>query len=66
MSNSNLHNHNPLPVLAAGGAAGKFQGGRHLKFAAATPMANLLVNILPSVDIPRESEGDSTGPLAGV
>ena len=32
MSNSNIHNHAPLPVLVAGGAAGKMKGGRHLKY----------------------------------
>ena len=32
MSNSNVHNHSPLPILLAGGAAGKLKGGRHLKY----------------------------------
>ena len=27
MSNSNVHNHSPLPVVVAGGAAGKLKGG---------------------------------------
>src|SRR6476659_2244927 len=42
MSNSNIHNHGPLPVLVAGGAAGKMKGGRHIKTPEGTPMANLL------------------------
>jgi len=66
ISNSNVHNHNPLPVLTAGNLGGKIKAGQHLKFAEATPMANLLVNILHAVDIPQDSIGDSTGPLAGV
>ncbi|MEO8100223.1 MAG: DUF1552 domain-containing protein [Acidobacteriota bacterium] len=66
LSNSNIHNHDPLPVLTAGGAGGKFKTGQHLKFAENTPMANLLVNVMHAVDIPMESIGDSTGPLAGV
>ncbi len=37
MSNSNLHNHFPLPVLVAGGACGKIKGGRHLRYADEDP-----------------------------
>lgn len=66
LSNSNLHNHNPLPVLTAGTANGKLKTGQHLKYAEGTPMANLLVNVMHAVDIPQDSIGDSTGPLAGV
>lgn len=66
ISNSNVHNHNPLPVLTAGSLGGRIKAGQHLKFAEATPMANLLVNVLHAVDIPQDSIGDSTGPLAGV
>src|ERR1700723_668453 len=46
MSNSNIHNHSPLPILLGGGAAGRLRGGRHLKYAEETPMANLLLSIL--------------------
>jgi hypothetical protein len=63
LSNSNIHNHNPLPVVLAGGAAGHLKGGRHLKYAENTPMANLLVSMMHKADIPQETLGDSTGPL---
>ena len=63
MSNSNVHNHSPLPVFVAGGAAGRMKGGRHLKYPEGTPMANLLVSILDKAGIPEKSVGDSTGPL---
>src|SRR3979411_1402349 len=43
MSNSNVHNHFPLPNLVVGGATGQHSGGRHLKFADHTPMTNLLL-----------------------
>jgi len=66
MSNSNIHNHGPLPVLVAGGAAGKLKGGRHLKYPENTPMANLLMTILNKAGIPQESIGDSTGFLSEV
>jgi hypothetical protein len=64
MSNSNIHNHSPLPVLVAGGAAGKMKGGRHLKYPENTPMANLLLTILDKAGVPQESIGDSTGILS--
>jgi len=66
MSNSNIHNHSPLPVLVAGGAAGKMKGGRHLKYPENTPMANLLLTILDKAGVPQESIGDSTGLLSEV
>ena len=63
MSNSNVHNHSPLPILVAGGAAGRMKGGRHFKYPENTPMANLLLTILDKAGIPQESVGDSTGLL---
>jgi uncharacterized protein DUF1552 len=66
MSNSNVHNHGPLPVLVAGGAAGRLKGGRHIKYPENTPMSNLLMTILDKAGIPQESVGDSTGFLSEV
>jgi Protein of unknown function (DUF1552) len=66
MSNSNVHNHSPLPVLVAGGAAGRMKGGRHLKYPDDTPMSNLLLSILDKAGCPQESVGDSTGLLSEV
>jgi len=63
MSNSNVHNHSPLPVFVAGGAGGQIKGGRHLKYPENTPMANLLLSILHKAGVPQDSVGDSTGPL---
>jgi hypothetical protein len=64
MSNSNVHNHAPLPIVVAGGAAGKMKGGRHLKYAENTPMANLLLTMLDKAGVRQDSVGDSTGMLA--
>jgi hypothetical protein len=61
MSNSNAHNHFPLPILVAGGASGKLKGGRHLKYPDRTPMTNLLATLLDKVGVPMERLGDSTG-----
>jgi hypothetical protein len=64
MSNSNAHNHFPLPSLILGGGAGQIQGGRHLKYEDHTPMANLLVTLLEKTGVHQETLGDSSGRLA--
>jgi Protein of unknown function (DUF1552) len=65
MSNSNAHNHFPLPNLILGGASGQQEGGRHLKYPDHTPMTNLLLSMLDKVGVPMETLGDSTGSLQG-
>jgi hypothetical protein len=64
MSNSNAHNHFPLPNLVVGGAAGRMKGGRHLKYPDHTPMTNLLLTVLDKGGVEMESLGDSTGKMA--
>jgi hypothetical protein len=66
MSNSNMHNHFPLPNVLAGGAAGKLKGGRHLRYPDHTSMGDLLLTMLDKVGIPVETVGDSQGGLVGV
>jgi len=63
MSNSNVHDHAPLPVLVAGGAGGRLKGGRHITYKPGTPMSNLLVTILNKAGVEQEKVGDSTGLL---
>ena len=63
MSNSNAHDHYPLPNLVLGGASGRMKGGRHLRYADHTPMTNLLVSMLDKAGVRQESLGDSTGRL---
>ena len=43
MSNGNQHDHDPLPVVIAGGASGRLQGDRHIVTPPHTPMSNLLL-----------------------
>lgn len=61
MGNPNLHDHTNLPILVAGGAAGNMQGGRHLQFEQATPLANLHITLLDKVGVHQESFADSDG-----
>jgi len=63
MSNGNQHDHDPLPVILAGGAAGQFKGGQHLQSAPHTPMSNLLLAMLNKLGIDQAQHGDSTGLL---
>jgi hypothetical protein len=63
MSNGNQHDHDPLPIILAGGASGQLKGGRHLRYAAHTPMSNLLLSMLDKLGIPAEKHGDSTARL---
>jgi len=64
MSNSNAHNHFPLPVLVAGGGSGRMKGGRHLKYPDHTPMTNLLLTLLDKAGVAMDSLGDSTGKMS--
>jgi hypothetical protein len=67
LGNSNLHEHNNLPCLLAGAAAGTIKGGRHLRYAPNTPQANLFLTILDKLGMPTpEKIGDSTGHLSDV
>jgi hypothetical protein len=64
MSNSNQHDHDPLPIILAGGASGRLQGGRHIRAdAPKTPLANLQLAMLEKLGVEQESFGDSTGML---
>jgi hypothetical protein len=64
MSDGNSHNHDPLPILLAGGAGGRLTGNRHLVQPEHTPMSNLLLGILQKLGCPEEHFGDSTAALA--
>jgi len=64
MSNSNAHDHFPLPNLVIGGASGRLKGGRHLRYPDRTPMTNLLLSVLDKAGVREDQLGDSTGALA--
>jgi len=65
MSNSNAHDHFPLPNLVLGHAGG-MKGGRHLRYPDHTPMTNLLVTMLDKVGVKQDTLGDSTGPMSNL
>jgi len=61
ISDGNQHNHEPLPILLAGGASGRLAGNRHIRAPAGTRLANLQLDMLHKLDVPVDSFGDSTG-----
>jgi hypothetical protein len=66
MSNSNAHDHFPLPMALIGGGNGKLKGGQHLRYPDRTPVANLMLTVLNRAGVPLESLGDSTGAFSEV
>jgi hypothetical protein len=65
MSNSNAHNHYPLPTSIVGGWK-TVKGGQHLVMPEHTPLANVLLTFLERAGIEQEKLGDSTGKVAEI
>lgn len=62
-SDGDRHNHDDLPILLAGRGGGTIKTGRHLRFAAETPVTNLWASLLDRMDVRVPLIGDSTGRL---
>ena len=62
MSNSNAHNHYPLPTSFVGGWK-TVKGNRHVVAPEKTPLSNVLLTFLDKIDIAQDKLGDSTGKL---
>ena len=62
MGNPDVHDHVNLPIVVAGGA-GKLKGGRYIKYAQPTPLANLHLTLLEKVGVRLESFADSQGTI---
>jgi hypothetical protein len=61
ISNGNVHDHSPLPVLLCGGGASRLQGGRHIVYQNEPPVSNVLRSILDKADVHIDRLGESTG-----
>lgn len=66
MSNSNAHDHYPLPTAIVGTAGGRIKGNQHIVAAERTPVSNLMMTILDRLEVTPEEQGDSTGLIADV
>ena len=63
ISDSNTHFHDDLPIALIAGKKTGIDGGRYVRYAEGTPLANLHLSILESLGTPEEAFGDSTGKL---
>ena len=61
MGNPDVHDHVNLPIVVAGGGAGKLKGSRHIKYAEPAPLANLHLTLLEKVGVHQDSFADSRG-----
>jgi hypothetical protein len=66
MSDSNRHNHDPLPSAVIGRGYGKIKGGQHLSYPQSTPLANLMLTLLDRARIPVDKIGDSNAVMSEV
>ncbi len=66
MGNPNQHDHINLPIIVAGGAGGVMKGGRHLRHAKPTPLANLHLALLDKAGVRIDKFADSDGKLDGL
>jgi hypothetical protein len=63
ISDSNTHFHDDLPIALVGGAAAGIKGGRYVRYAKGTPLANMHMTVLDKLGVKVEKLGDSTGRL---
>jgi hypothetical protein len=61
MTNGNAHDHENLPTLLVGGAAGRHKGNRHIKMPKSTPLSNLMISLMDKAGVDTEKFGQSTG-----
>ena len=67
ISESNIHTHDDLPIVLAGGANGRLKGNRHLVYSKETPLNNLFLNMFDLAGLPHvDGFGDSTGRLTNL
>jgi hypothetical protein len=59
MSNSNNHDHAPLPTLIVGTNGGRIKGNNHVRLPERTRHANVLYTLMDRVNIPVDGVGDS-------
>jgi hypothetical protein len=59
MGNPDVHDHENLPVLVAGG--GSKTGGRHIRYKDPTPLANVHLTLLDRAGVHLDSFADSNG-----
>jgi hypothetical protein len=63
MGDCNAHDPRNVPLVLAGGRSAQLKGGRHIRYAKETPLANLHLTLLDKFGVQMDRMGDSTGRL---
>jgi len=63
MGNPDVHDHVNLPIVVAGGAAGRMKGARHIRYKEPVPLANLHLTLLDKAGVRLDAFADSTGKI---
>ncbi len=64
MGNPDVHDHIDLPIVVAGGAAGRMKGARHIRYnEPAVPLANVHLSLLERAGVHLDKFADSTGKI---
>ena len=66
LRDGNRHSPRNLPIILAGKGGGKIKTGQNLIFEKETPLANLYMTMLDTMNIEEKSFGDSTGSLSAI
>ena len=66
LRDGNRHSPRNLPIVLAGSGGGKLKLGQNLIFNKETPLANLYLTMLKTLNINHDQFGDSTGTLSGI
>lgn len=61
MGNPDIHDHINLPIVVAGGAAGRVKGGQFVQYKNPTPLANLHLTLLDRAGVRVDKFADSNG-----
>jgi hypothetical protein len=64
MNEGNGHIPRNLPLLLVGGGGGTLRSGRHIRYDAGTPLANMQLSLLDKLGVQIEEHGNSTGPVS--
>lgn len=63
ISDGDRHNHDDLPIIMAGGGAGRIKTGRHIRYKNGTPICNLYVWMMNQMGAETDKFGDSNGAI---
>lgn len=66
LRDGNRHSPRNLPILVAGKGGGKLKTGQNLIFEKETPLANLYLTMLETLNIEEKGFGDGTGTLSAI